>query len=359
VIDVATDSNTVAKTYTWGLDLSGDLQRAGGVGGLLCVTENPDSSNQNPYYPSYDANGNVSEYIDDSDSVVAHYEYSPFGKITNSSGSKAADFNHRFSTKYQDTETSLYYYGFRYYSNELGRWLNRDPKEESGGLNLYVFVGNNTVMHLDALGLIWNVPIDHSMQYRPTASPKPNVSDHLTPSLGGAEGYLGEEEWFEERYSGWIEHAKSDFTSDINTWVENNPGEGQFSEPTDRKNIYPYYGNTGTHFTLNPREYYPGQNETKYGDAPQTKHEADKVLGSFSIDAKTPVIIDYLRKSGVMKYSWQTEMYVYDVLGLQSHDPPFKLLGDLFPTRGVERARWNISGSGEIPIDSFCETGGY
>jgi len=132
VLDYATDSNTVAKTYTWGLDLSGDLQRAGGVGGLLCVTENPASSAQNPYYPSYDANGNISEYVDDTDSVVAHYEYSPFGKLTSSSGSKAGDFRHRFSTKYLDDETNLYYYGYRYYSSELGRWISRDPIEEIG-----------------------------------------------------------------------------------------------------------------------------------------------------------------------------------------------------------------------------------
>jgi len=153
VIDYATDSNTVANTYTWGLDLSGQLQGAGGVGGLLCVTENPASSTQNPYYPSYDANGNISEYIDDSDSVVAHYEYSPFGKLTSSSGSQAGDFRHRFSTKYQDSETNLYYYGYRYYSSELGRWLNRDPVAESGGLNLYLFVRNNSLALFDPFGL--------------------------------------------------------------------------------------------------------------------------------------------------------------------------------------------------------------
>jgi len=144
--------STSYMSYTWGLDLSGDLQGAGGVGGLLCVTENPASSTKNPYYPSYDANGNISEYVDDSDSVVAHYEYSPFGKLTSSNGSKSGDFRHRFSTKYQDAETALYYYGYRYYSSELGRWLNRDPKEESGGLNLYVFVGNNGVNIWDLLG---------------------------------------------------------------------------------------------------------------------------------------------------------------------------------------------------------------
>ena len=117
------------------------------------MTEDPESSTPSRFYPSYDANGNVSEYVDDTDSVVAHYEYSPFGKITFSDGSKAGDFNHRFSTKYLDDETFLYYYGYRYYSNELGRWLNRDPKEESGGLNLYAFIENNAITSYDLLGL--------------------------------------------------------------------------------------------------------------------------------------------------------------------------------------------------------------
>jgi len=152
MIDHATDSNTVSKTYTWGLDLSGSLQGAGGVRGLLCVTENPASSTPSRFYPSYDANGNVSEYVNDSDSVIAHYEYSPFGKLTANSGSKADDLNHRFSTKYLDSETALYYYGYRYYSSELGRWLSRDPIQEEGGVNLYGMCHNNCKNLIDAKG---------------------------------------------------------------------------------------------------------------------------------------------------------------------------------------------------------------
>ncbi|MCH8476242.1 MAG: RHS repeat-associated core domain-containing protein, partial [Opitutales bacterium] len=45
------------------------------------------------------------------------------------------------------------YYGFRYYDPETGRWPNRDPIEEQGGLNLYGFVGNNGVNTWDVLGL--------------------------------------------------------------------------------------------------------------------------------------------------------------------------------------------------------------
>jgi RHS repeat-associated protein len=48
----------------------------------------------------------------------------------------------RFSTKYQDDETGLLYYGYRYYDPGTGRWPNRDPIGQWGGDNLYGFVGN-------------------------------------------------------------------------------------------------------------------------------------------------------------------------------------------------------------------------
>jgi len=54
--------------------------------------------------------------------------------------------------------TPVYYYGYRYYSPELGRWISRDPIEEKGGLNVYAFV-NNSLNGIDYLGnsiLDWN-----------------------------------------------------------------------------------------------------------------------------------------------------------------------------------------------------------
>lgn len=47
----------------------------------------------------------------------------------------------------------MYYYGRRYYLPEIGRWLNRDPLGERGGLNLYGIVLNNPVNLWDVLGL--------------------------------------------------------------------------------------------------------------------------------------------------------------------------------------------------------------
>jgi hypothetical protein len=45
-------------------------------------------------------------------------------------------------------------YLYRYYDPLTGRWPSRDPIEESGGLNLYGFVGNAVAAHVDVLGLL-------------------------------------------------------------------------------------------------------------------------------------------------------------------------------------------------------------
>ena len=135
--------------YVWGLDLSGTLQGAGGVGGLLFEVRNGQI-----FIPCYDANGNVTEYVDAAGNIRAHYEYSPFGEIVVQSGDLADTFKFRFSTKYWDAETRSYYYGYRHYAPKLGCWLNRDPIGKRGGLNLYCFCGNSPVVFVDGLGMM-------------------------------------------------------------------------------------------------------------------------------------------------------------------------------------------------------------
>jgi RHS repeat-associated protein len=59
----------------------------------------------------------------------------------------------RFSTKYQDDETDLLYYGYRYYNASTGRWLSSDPILEEGGLNVYAFIDNDGLNFVDLHGL--------------------------------------------------------------------------------------------------------------------------------------------------------------------------------------------------------------
>ena len=134
---------------TWGNDLSGTMQGAGGVGGLAAISLNGTNA-----FPLYDNNGNVVALVTEGGEMVAWYKYSSFGECVAAEGPLAQANPFRWSTKYHDDETGLDYYGYRFYSPQLGRWLNRDPIGEKGGDNLYLFVRNNPSLHYDSLGLV-------------------------------------------------------------------------------------------------------------------------------------------------------------------------------------------------------------
>jgi RHS repeat-associated protein len=144
-------SGNVLRHFIWGLDISGSTGGAGGIGGLLMIQDN---SNSKTYMPAFDLSGNVAALLDAADgSITAAYEYSPFGELLRCEGSYAAQNPFQFSTKFTDSETGLCYYGYRYYSPKLGRFINRDPLGESGGMNLYGFAGNSPSNFNDYLGL--------------------------------------------------------------------------------------------------------------------------------------------------------------------------------------------------------------
>jgi len=58
---------------------------------------------------------------------LAQYQFDPYGNTIAKTGALADVNPFRFSTKYLDAETGLYYYGYRYYQPETGRWVSRDP----------------------------------------------------------------------------------------------------------------------------------------------------------------------------------------------------------------------------------------
>jgi len=194
----ANNSDAKVRTYVWGLDLSGQqapllggagggLQGAGGVGGLLKVTDY--TSGTTHHFVSYDGNGNVAALIDGSTGVpTARYEYGPFGEATRATGTLAKKNPLRFSTKFTDDQNGFLYYGYRYYTPSTGRWLSRDRIEETGGKNLYGFLANDSIERLDPLGLQWWWPLVTSCMSCKckvvSVQPSNQVEAHVVPRPG-------------------------------------------------------------------------------------------------------------------------------------------------------------------------------
>ena len=59
------------------------------------------------------------------------------------------------------------YFGYRYLSPKQGRWLNRDPLAEDGGVNLYRYCFNNLFNYVDPDGLEPKLP-GQAGQNKPT-----------------------------------------------------------------------------------------------------------------------------------------------------------------------------------------------
>jgi RHS repeat-associated protein len=169
------DTNHAAQlSFVWGPDASGTAQGGGGGGGLLALRVHS-GAQAGTYFYCYDGNHNVAGLVSAADgTLAAQYEYGPFGELLRATGPLAFVNPFRFSTKYQDDETGLLYYGYRYLDSGTGGWPNRDPlgepeffKRYARGKSLdqilelakkglqagYQFAGNNPITQIDILGL--------------------------------------------------------------------------------------------------------------------------------------------------------------------------------------------------------------
>lgn len=105
-------------------------------------------------YTSGDHLGSVSLELDQQARMISHEGYLSFGATAWMAAPVVIEVQYRYirySGKEMDV-TRLYYYGARYYAPWLGRWTAADPTGAVDGLNLYAFVGNNPIIHVDETG---------------------------------------------------------------------------------------------------------------------------------------------------------------------------------------------------------------
>ncbi len=211
--------NNILKYYIYGESL------------LAMVT--PDDE----YYSyHFDGNGNTVAITDKNQRVVNAYTYEPFGTITNQREllEQPFKFAGQYGIMHEDSigsDAGLYYMRARYYDPEVGRFISEDPSGFSDGPNLYAYVGNNPVNHVDPLGLYSYLPQGASPMM-PIVSPIPMVNpivvnspvdlvsnakasdkgskkesgDSSSGSSGG-----GNNNWFSENVKALIELAKEAF----------------------------------------------------------------------------------------------------------------------------------------------------
>jgi RHS repeat-associated protein len=111
-----------------------------------------------------DALGSTRLLTDDNGNTTAAYAYAPYGEASRS-GSADAPF--QFTGRENDGASGLYYYRARYYSPQLGRFIQSDPIGLDGGINTYAYVGGDPVSLIDPLGLdimdpVWEVIYDNT-----------------------------------------------------------------------------------------------------------------------------------------------------------------------------------------------------
>ncbi len=180
VIQERDTNNNVVAYYDRGLDLSGTLEDAGGIGGLLARTDIKGSV----YYHS-DALGNVTMLVDRYQTLEARYLYDPYGNIVGKWGGYADVNRYRFSSKEFLPLSGLYYFGGRFYDPNLQRFINRDPLAELGGVNLYAYALNSPMLYIDPFGFIWYDDLANYVA-NSASQAKGIVNNSLPPSVATA-----------------------------------------------------------------------------------------------------------------------------------------------------------------------------
>jgi RHS repeat-associated protein len=107
--------------------------------------------NGTPYFYTRDHLGSIREMTDMAGTLHARYSYDPYGTRTKVSGD--LDATPGFTGLYTHAPSGLQMAVFRAYDSATGRWLNRDPIREGGGINLYAYGTNNPLNGTDLSGL--------------------------------------------------------------------------------------------------------------------------------------------------------------------------------------------------------------
>ena len=101
-------------------------------------------------YPAYDGVGTARRLVDESGGIAARYDLDAFGVPLVVESSEYYRYRFGGAWGYVTDPSGLLQLGARFYSPQIGRFLQQDPIRS--GINWYAYVGNNPVVYIDPEG---------------------------------------------------------------------------------------------------------------------------------------------------------------------------------------------------------------
>ena len=158
IVEKSNGTTTSTKRFLWcGSGLSEERDAAGTTVLKRFYAEGVQVGGVSYFYMR-DHLGSIRELTDSAGGIRARYEYDPYGRPTKVEGNMDSDFG--FTGHYFHAPSKLHLALYRAYDSETGRWLNRDPIGEAGGINLYGYVFNDPVNSIDRFGLFTYLVFD-------------------------------------------------------------------------------------------------------------------------------------------------------------------------------------------------------
>jgi RHS repeat-associated protein len=104
------------------------------------------------YWIQQDGLGSTVGVTDDEANLLFNCSYDAYGNVRSGG---IGTCSRGFAGMLWDSDAKLYYARARWYSTIEGRFIQPDPARFEGGANLYSYVANNPVNHIDPVGLFY------------------------------------------------------------------------------------------------------------------------------------------------------------------------------------------------------------
>ena len=267
------------------------------------------------------------------------------------------------STENQGFPGVAKYYGYRYYQSQTGRWINRDPIEEEGGVNLYGFVGNDGVGKWDLLG--WQMGCK---QYKRPPGTVACAGCHGTSDgswgniAAGANGNFYQTNWqpsrpnFDDQFN---DGSKGDEHRDYKNYLDNeypisiNKAKNAIKSSIDRR-VKKLCFNKANTVDISGIGYGLGFEDFWENSETQNLRQLIFTDGKFSLYPNNDVIIFW--NASDKSYFWIATVRAEEVTGASNFFNTFEPCDLLYFTgqfkeRKLVWATWNIQGQGNCDTD--------